>query len=67
MPGYVKKILQCFQHAVPARQQDSPYPAPTRKYVAAVQDPLPEDTSNRINEKRVNIIQQVIGGVLYYA
>ena len=67
MPGYVKKILQRFQHAVPARQQDSPYRAPPRKYGAAAQDPLPEDTSDKINKKRVKIIQQVIGGVLYYA
>ena len=32
-----------------------------------MQDPLPKDTSDRVNKKRVNIIQQVIGGVLYYA
>ena len=67
MPGYVKNILQRFQHAVPARKQDSPYRAPPRKYGTSAQDPLPEDTSDKINEKRVKIIQQVIGGVLYYA
>ena len=39
----------------------------TYKYGAAAQDPLPEDTLDRINGKRVNIIQQVIGRVLYYA
>jgi len=65
MPGYVKKILQRFQHAVPSRQQYSPYCAPTCKHNAAAQDPLPEDTSGKINKKRVHIIQQVIGGVLY--
>ena len=63
----LKKILQCFQHAVPARRQDSPYHAPRRKYDAAAQNPLTEDTSGKINKKRVNIIQQVIGGVLYSA
>ena len=67
MPGYVQKILQHFQHAVPTRKQDSPYRAPPRKYGTATQDPLPEDTSDKINEKRVKIIQQVIGRVLYYA
>ena len=67
MPGYVHKIFQRFQHAVPARKQDSPYHAPPLKYGTAAQDPLPEDTSDKINEKRVKIIQQVIGGVLYYA
>ena len=67
MPGYVEKILQRFQHTVPARKQDSPHRAPPRKYGAAAQDPLPEDTLDKINKKHVKIIQQVIGGVLYYA
>jgi len=67
MPGYVKKILQCSQHAAPSQQQDSPYRAPTLKYSAAAQYPLPEDTSDKTNEKSVNIIRQVIGGLLYYA
>ena len=40
---------------------------PPCKYGAATQDPLPEDTLDKINETRVKIIQQVIGGVLYYA
>ena len=53
--AHVQKIIQRFQHAVPARQQDSPYRAPPRKYGAAAQDPLPEDTSDKINEKRVKI------------
>ena len=39
----------------------------TTEYDAAAQDPLPEDTWDKINEKCVKIIQQVIGGVLYYA
>ena len=64
---HVQKILQCFQHAVPARKQDSPYRVPPRKYGTAAHDLLPEDTLDKINEKRVKIIQQVIGGVLYYA
>ena len=64
MPGYVQKILQRFQHAVPAQHQDSPHCAPPRKYGAVAQDPLPEDTSDKVNKKRVKIIQQVIGGVL---
>ena len=67
MPGYTKKIVKCFQHVVPARQQDIPYRAPPQKYGTAAQDPLPEDTSDKIDVKHVNIIQQVIGGVLYYA
>ena len=67
MPGHVKQTIQRFQHVVPAQQQDSPYHVPPCKYGTGAQDPLPQDTLDRINEKCVNIIQQVISGVLYYA
>ena len=56
MPKYVHKILQHFQHDIPARQQDSPYYSPPLKYDAAAHGPLPEDTSDIINKKRVKII-----------
>ena len=67
MPGYVKKVLQRFNHKVPTKPQHSPYNAQPKKYGTSAQDPLPEDTTDLLGEKGVTRIQQIVGAVLYYA
>ena len=67
MPQYAAKVLQRFDHKKPNRPQHSPYLPEPRKFGQDAQDPLPEDTSERVDEKRILRIQQVVGAVLYYA
>ena len=66
MPGYVQKLLQRFNHKKPSRPQRSTYRAPSKIYGSAAQDTIPTDTTTEIDGKRVLVIQQVIGDVLYY-
>ena len=67
MGKYIPKLLAKFKHDRPKRSQHSPFRAPAKKYGTAAQDPLEPDTSNKISEIRKVRIQQVIGGLLYYA
>ena len=67
MAGYVKRILARFKHEMPKRPQHSPYQPPPRKYGTESQETLPEDITSKVNPERVKVVQQVIGGVLYYA
>jgi len=67
MPGYVAKVLQRFKRDKPRKQQHSPYRPQPRKFGAAVQDPIGEDTSPKLDAKRVTRIQQIVGSILYYA
>ena len=67
MPGYVKKILARFKHDEPSRPQYSPYQPPSRKYGTESQETMPQDITPKVNTERIKRIQQVVGGVLYYA
>jgi hypothetical protein len=67
MPGYVIKLCAKCAHIIPKRPQHSPHRAPRKQYGTAAQDPIPPDTTPQIDAARIKIIQQVIGGVLYYA
>jgi hypothetical protein len=67
MPGYVAKLRAKFQHPTPLKPQHSPHRAPPKKYGTAAHDPIPPDTTPRVDAPRIKIIQHVIGGVLYYA
>lgn len=66
MPGYVKKMLINFNHPEPKKPQDSPHPAPPRKFGTAAQDPIDEDTSAPLNPVQKRRIQQIVGAGLYY-
>eukprot|EP00956_Cyclotella_meneghiniana_P005705 scaffold7330_cov24-Cyclotella_meneghiniana.AAC.1 len=66
MPGYIKKLLQRFQHEL-RKAQHSPYKCAPKAYGKDAQLPLPLDESPRIDKKRVTRIQQIIGAILYYA
>ena len=67
MPGYVAKVLQRFKRDQPRKQQHSPYRPRPRTFGAAAQCPIGEDTSPKLDAKRVTRIQQIVGSILYYA
>ena len=54
MPGYIQKVLKKFKHEMPAKPQYAPYPVQPRKFGKASQDPIPEDTSPEVDEKKKN-------------
>lgn len=66
MPGYIKKLLQRFQHEL-KKPQHSPYKCAPRAYGKDSQLPLPVDESPRLEKKGITRIQQIIGAILYYA
>ena len=67
MQGYIDKLRARYQHEMPNQPQHSPYRAPPKVYSTAAQDTTPDDITAKIDKKRVKAIQQVVGGVLYYA
>jgi hypothetical protein len=66
MPGYIKKLLQRFQHEL-QKAQHSPFYCPPKKYGKDAQDPLPVDDSPKLPKTGITRIQQIVGAVLYYA
>ena len=66
MPGYIKKLLQRFQHEC-RKAQHSPLYCPPKKYGADAQLPLPSDDSPKLDKAGITRIQQIIGAILYYA
>jgi hypothetical protein len=67
MPGYILKLRAKFDHQKPAKPQNSPHRAPKKQYGKLAQDPIPPNNTPPINAVHIKVIQQVIGGVLYYA
>ena len=67
MPGYIDKLRARYKHEMPSQEQHSPYKTPPKIYGRAAQDTIPDDTTAKLDGKRVKAIQQVVGGVLYYA
>ena len=66
MKGYVKKLRQRFNHKTPTKPVHSPYKATPKVYGADAQNTITEDTSPKLKDKDVNIVQQVVGVCLYY-
>ena len=66
MPGYIKKLLIRFKHELKGKQY-TPYKAAPKTYGTDAQRPLPQDTARRLEDDEIKPIQQVVGGVLYYA
>ena len=67
MPGYIDKLRARYKYEMPSWLQHSPYKAPPKVYGKAAQSTIPDDVTAKLDEKRVKAIQQVVGGVLYYA
>ena len=67
MPGYIQKLLDRHNHPSPTKPQHAPHPIPPRTYGAESQKPHPTDKSPPIDEHGIKRIQQIVGGILYYA
>ena len=67
MPEYITKALQRFQHTMPKKRQDQPYPHTKVTYGAKQQYTETEDTSPAVSKEEKTFIQEVIGTLLYYA
>ena len=49
LPGYIDKILARFRHPHPKRPQDSPHPAPPKKFTRTTPAPPSPDESSRLD------------------
>eukprot|EP00804_Cyclotella_cryptica_P015897 CCRYP_006383-RA/>CCRYP_006383-RA protein AED:0.07 eAED:-0.04 QI:0/0/0/1/0/0/2/0/1375 len=67
LPGYIDKVLQRFDHKTPTTPQHCPFTPNPRKYGKDAQEPLPPDTSNRLDLSGTRRVQQVVGALLFYA
>jgi hypothetical protein len=67
MPGYIKKKLQEYDHAMPTRLQRCPYSPEPKQFGSEAQAPLPPDESPKLDDKGIKRIQQIVGSILYYA
>ena len=67
MPGYVERVLQCFQHPSPTRPEHSPYHWNQPKYGAKVQYADAADATPVLNAADKQLVQEIIGTFLFYA
>ena len=67
MPTYINEALHKFQHPAPSRPQVSPHAWNQPVYGAAVQYSDQPDDSPLLPPKSINLFQQIIGTLLYYA
>ncbi len=67
MPGYIRKVLDKYQHDMPQRPQHCPYSPSPKQYGAAAQTPPPPDTLKKVSPDDIKRIQRVVGSILYYA
>jgi len=67
MPGYVKKALLQFQHAIPKQPHYAPSKCTPPTYGAKQQLTRKLDTTPELSKKQVKLLQQVTGKFLYYA
>ena len=67
MPNYCKKASKRFQHEIPKKRQNQPYPHTKLIYAAKQQYAKKADTSPPLNDTKKTFIQEVIGVFLYYA
>jgi hypothetical protein len=67
MPGYIERALSRFQHPEPTAPEDSPHPWQQPVYGAKIQYTAPLDDSPFLDAKDTNLVQQIIGVLLYYA
>ena len=66
-PEYVEESLRSFQHKPIPKVQHAPHPWVKPVFGQKLQHTEPEDTSELLSPKEVNIIQKIIGKFYYYA
>jgi hypothetical protein len=67
MPGYIKKVLQKYQHEAPTKPQNSPYHIQPKKYGIGAQDTIPTDETPAATIEEIKYVQGVVGSILFYA
>ena len=67
MPTYIRDALHKFQHPAPSHPQDDPHAWNQPVYGAAVQYSDQPDDSPLLPPKSINLVQHIIGTLLYYA
>ena len=67
MPTYIKEALHKFQYPAPSRPQDAPHAWNQSVCGAAVQYADQPDDSPLLPPKSINLVQQIIGTLLYNA
>ena len=67
MPTYIQEALNKFQHPAPSRPHNAPHAWNQPVYGAAVQYSDQPDNSPLLPPKSINLVQQIIGTLLYYA
>ncbi len=67
MPGYVTKALTHFQHPLPVKSQDQPYPHAKPNHGAKTQHAMAEDTHPPLDKVGKKFIQEVCGVFLFLA
>lgn len=67
MPGYIERALQRFEHPASKKPQHNPYKYIAPEYGSKVQYEADADTSELLDAKGKNRLQQIFGTLLYYA
>ncbi len=67
MPGYIAKKLQEYNHIKSKMVQNCPYTPAPKQFGSEAQQPLPPDSSPRLDKKGIRRVQQIVGSILYYA
>ena len=62
MPDYIKKLLLKFKHGDTCNVQRSSHRTQPMIYIKETQDPIPDDTTHKINKDRINVTIQVVRG-----
>ena len=67
MPTYIQDPLHKFKHPEPSRPQDAPHAWNQPVYGAAVQYADQPNDSPLLPPKYINLVQQIIVNLIYYA
>jgi hypothetical protein len=67
MPGYIKAVLQKYQHPVPMHPEHAPHKWNPPVYGAKTQYVEDDNNSPALSAKNVIKLQQFTGTLLYYA
>ena len=67
MPNYLQTALHKFQHLAPKRPQHAPHSWGKPTYGAHVQYAPDDDYSPLLPAKTINLVQQIVGTLLYYS
>ena len=67
MPEYLQTALLKFQHPTPKRPQHAPHSWAKPTYCVQVQYAQDDDSSPLLPAKTINIMQQIVGTLLYYS